>query len=29
VIDKKFIEASAFAFAGAVLTFFGFIHGSR
>jgi AGZA family xanthine/uracil permease-like MFS transporter len=27
VIDKKFIEASAFAFAGAVLTFFGFMHG--
>jgi AGZA family xanthine/uracil permease-like MFS transporter len=25
VIDKKFIEASAFAFAGAVLTFFGFM----
>jgi AGZA family xanthine/uracil permease-like MFS transporter len=27
VIDKKFVEASAFAFAGAVLTFFGFMHG--
>jgi hypothetical protein len=27
VIDKKFVEASAFAFCGAVLTFFGFMHG--
>jgi len=27
VIDKRFLEASAFAFAGAVLTFFGFMHG--
>ena len=27
VIDKKFINASAFALAGAVLTFFGFMHG--
>jgi adenine/guanine/hypoxanthine permease len=27
VIDKKFIAASAFAVAGAVLTFFGFMHG--
>jgi AGZA family xanthine/uracil permease-like MFS transporter len=27
IIDKKFIEASAFALAGAVLTFFGFMHG--
>ena len=27
VIDKKFVEASAFASAGAVLTFFGFMHG--
>jgi AGZA family xanthine/uracil permease-like MFS transporter len=27
VIDKKFAEASAFAFCGAVLTFFGFMHG--
>src|SRR5271170_7260544 len=27
VIDQKFIAASAFAFAGAVLTFFGFMHG--
>jgi AGZA family xanthine/uracil permease-like MFS transporter len=27
VIERKFIEASAFAAAGAVLTFFGFMHG--
>jgi AGZA family xanthine/uracil permease-like MFS transporter len=27
VIDKKFVEASGFALAGAVLTFFGFMHG--
>ena len=27
VIDQKFVAASAFAFAGAVLTFFGFMHG--
>jgi len=27
VIDRKFVEASAFALAGAVLTFFGFMHG--
>ena len=27
VIDKKFVQASAFALAGAVLTFFGFMHG--
>jgi AGZA family xanthine/uracil permease-like MFS transporter len=27
IIDKKFVAASAFAFAGAVLTFFGFMHG--
>jgi AGZA family xanthine/uracil permease-like MFS transporter len=27
VIDRKFLEASAFALAGAVLTFFGFMHG--
>jgi AGZA family xanthine/uracil permease-like MFS transporter len=27
VVDKKFAEASAFALAGAVLTFFGFMHG--
>jgi AGZA family xanthine/uracil permease-like MFS transporter len=27
IIEKKFIEAAAFALAGAVLTFFGFMHG--
>ena len=27
VIDKKFVGAGAFALAGAVLTFFGFMHG--
>jgi adenine/guanine/hypoxanthine permease len=27
VIQRKFTEASAFAAAGAVLTFFGFMHG--
>ena len=27
VIDKKFIKASAFALAGAMMTFFGFMHG--
>src|SRR6202140_3926608 len=27
VIDKKFVNAAGFAFAGAVLTFFGFMHG--
>ncbi|HKH81092.1 MAG TPA: regulator, partial [Methylovirgula sp.] len=27
VVEKRFVEASAFAFAGAVLTFFGFMHG--
>jgi AGZA family xanthine/uracil permease-like MFS transporter len=27
IIDKKFINASAFALAGAALTFFGFMHG--
>jgi adenine/guanine/hypoxanthine permease len=27
VIEKKFVEASAFALAGALLTFFGFMHG--
>ncbi|MGD0147515.1 MAG: regulator [Xanthobacteraceae bacterium] len=27
VIDKKFVNAAAFALAGAVLTFFGFMHG--
>ena len=26
-IEKKFVEASAFALAGALLTFFGFMHG--
>ena len=29
VIDKKFTEASYFAAAGAVLTFFGFMHGEQ
>jgi adenine/guanine/hypoxanthine permease len=27
IIDRKFVEASAFCLAGAVLTFFGFMHG--
>jgi AGZA family xanthine/uracil permease-like MFS transporter len=27
VIERKFMQAAAFAFAGAVLTFFGFMHG--
>jgi AGZA family xanthine/uracil permease-like MFS transporter len=27
IVDKKFMDASAFAAAGAVLTFFGFMHG--
>jgi len=27
IVDKKFVAASAFALAGAVLTFFGFMHG--
>jgi AGZA family xanthine/uracil permease-like MFS transporter len=27
VVEKKFMEAAAFALAGAVLTFFGFMHG--
>jgi AGZA family xanthine/uracil permease-like MFS transporter len=27
VIDREFAKASAFALAGAVLTFFGFMHG--
>jgi AGZA family xanthine/uracil permease-like MFS transporter len=27
VIDRKFINASAFSLAGAVLTYFGFMHG--
>jgi AGZA family xanthine/uracil permease-like MFS transporter len=29
VIDKKFVNASAFALAGAILTFFGFMHGEQ
>jgi AGZA family xanthine/uracil permease-like MFS transporter len=29
VIDRKFAHAAAFAFAGAVLTFFGFMHGEH
>jgi adenine/guanine/hypoxanthine permease len=29
VIDKKFVNASAFALAGALLTFFGFMHGEH
>jgi AGZA family xanthine/uracil permease-like MFS transporter len=29
VIDRKFSKASGFAFAGAVLTFFGFMHGEK
>jgi AGZA family xanthine/uracil permease-like MFS transporter len=27
IIERDFIKASAFAFAGAVLTYFGFMHG--
>ena len=27
VIERKFVEAAAFALAGAVLTYFGFMHG--
>jgi AGZA family xanthine/uracil permease-like MFS transporter len=27
IIEKKFVQAAAFALAGAVLTFFGFMHG--
>lgn len=27
IIERKFQEAAAFAFAGAVLTYFGFMHG--
>ena len=27
VVDRKYVEASCFAAAGAVLTFFGFMHG--
>ena len=29
IIDRKFLKAAAFAAAGAVLTFFGFMHGER
>jgi AGZA family xanthine/uracil permease-like MFS transporter len=29
IIDKKFVNAAAFALAGAVLTFFGFMHGEQ
>ena len=29
VIDRDFTKASAFALAGAVMTFFGFMHGER
>ncbi len=29
IIDREFLKASAFAFTGAVLTFFGFMHGER
>ncbi len=29
IIDRKFINASAFALSGAVLTFFGFMHGEQ
>ena len=29
VIDRKFMKASAFAFAGSILTFFGFMHGEK
>jgi len=29
VIERKFVQAAAFAFAGAVLTFFGFMHGEH
>ncbi|HSH93088.1 MAG TPA: regulator, partial [Roseimicrobium sp.] len=29
IIDRVFIKAAGFAFAGAVLTFFGFMHGER
>jgi len=29
IIDRNFMKASGFAFAGAVLTFFGFMHGER
>ena len=29
VIDREFMKAAAFAFAAAVLTFFGFMHGEK
>ena len=29
IIDKKFVQAASFAMAGAVLTFFGFMHGEQ
>jgi AGZA family xanthine/uracil permease-like MFS transporter len=29
VIDRKFVKAGAFALAGAILTFFGFMHGEQ
>ncbi|MBV9674578.1 MAG: regulator [Verrucomicrobia bacterium] len=29
IIDRKFLKAAAFALAGAVLTFFGFMHGEK
>ena len=29
VIERQFLKAAAFSVAGAVLTFFGFIHGER
>lgn len=29
MIDRQFVKAGAFAFAGAVLTFFGFMHGEK
>jgi len=29
VIERQFLKAAAFSFAGAVLTFFGFIHGEK
>ena len=29
IIERKFVEASAFALAGAVMTFFGFMHGEQ
>ena len=29
IIDRNFMKASGFALAGAVLTFFGFMHGEQ